>query len=336
MNPAIHSRTKFGRGIFTCCGFRPSTLVLMIMPVLVALLATRATAQLNKAYDDGYKPMLDLASNLKDLVDSDTKRGDFSAVRDLGDKYMNYLEKLTSAMEKVGDKFSDGDSQSWARDARSTTLSSAKEARRKAEELRARGDNKQDCKAEAIDLQQRLTDLSDQFKSCWKAHEERRQKLMDAYNTTRDKWWDATKDDRRPVDDLAKKAGDLRNKRNELQVRADEASKLFMKVQDQCDQTRAALHDVKVDEKNPDELNDRFKAWVAADDLLKKVTDAAVRADRELADADKAYGDAEADLQKAVDKYIRDEADGNDLYKLVLERHKRAYELAQEYKPFSW
>lgn len=302
---------------------------------MALLLCARTPAQLNQAYDNGYKPMLDLAGTLRDLADSSSRREDYAAAKDLGTNYASRLERVIAGMENLGRNFRDGDNESWGRSVRSTTLSTAKTARGCAEELRARGDNRQDFQAQAKNLQRALTDLSDAMKSCWRAHEERLAELRDRYESTRAKWWDATKEDRRPVDDMGKRMVAAREKCNELTQRSTNAGRLYMQAQDQCDKARAELFNSGRD-RTPDEVRRRYEEWKAAEDLVKRVAAAAASAEKDAADATRAYADAYNEWQKASDNYTKEAVEGDTLYQLVLQRHARLFELAQEYKQFSF
>jgi hypothetical protein len=324
-----------GRHAGAICRYRCRAVPVVLVPLLLAFLAVPARAQLNMAYDEGYKPMLSLAGRLQELIDQDAKRFDFDGVRDLGGKYVEYLDKVIAGMDAVGRNMKDGTNQSWAADARSATLSSAKEARAKADALRAKGDQKADSKGQAIDLQRALTDLSDKFKVSWQSHEAWRQKMIDSYTSALQKWKDTSKDDRKYVDDLGAKAEAARLKFNEADAKARKATEVYNAAQDQSDRARSDLYNMDFG-KNPDEDQQRYDAWVKAEDMVKQVNEITKKADQDAADAARAYREARAEWQKAADEFDKKALEEKDLYKIVLGLHARAFEVAQEYKPFSW
>lgn len=305
------------------------------LAMALALFACALPAQLNQAYDNGYKPMLDLAGTLRDLADSSSRREDYSAAKDLGANYVSRLERVIAGLENLGRNFRDGDNESWGRSARSTSLSAAKTARSLADELRAKGDNRQDFQGQAKNLQRALTDLSDAMKACWRAHEERLAEARDLYESTRSKWWDATKEDRRPVDDMGKRVVAAREKCNDLNSRSANAGRIYLQAQDQCDKARSELFNSGRD-RSPDEVRRRYDEWKTAEDLVKRVAAAAASAEKDAADATRSYNDSYNEWQKAMDNYTKEAAEGDLLYQLVLQRHARLFELAQEYKPFSF
>ena len=82
------------------------------------LAAAPAHAQFNRAYDEGYRPMLDVASALKDLADSAEKRAAYSAVKDLANRYIERLDRIIAAFDvslSSSGKLKEGDNQSWIR-----------------------------------------------------------------------------------------------------------------------------------------------------------------------------------------------------------------------------
>jgi len=302
--------------------------------LLIAFASRSVSAQLNIAYTEGYRPMLDLAGSLKDLADSDTKRQDFTGVSSVGSKYSSQLDRLIAGLDGIGRSMKDGSNLTWAADVRSRPLAAARAAKAKAEAVKKQGDDKADCRAQVIDLQAAIATLSDEFRACNRAHEDRRRELLDGFDVVRAKWWDATKADRRPSDDLGQRAASLRDKRNEAQTRAGAAGKLYLAAQDQCDRARADLFAADK-ERTPDEVKARYEAWGKAEDLVKRVAAAAVAADKEAADAGRSHLEAEQAWQQALETYTKEAVEGDGLYKIVLERHLKAYELSQEYKPIS-
>lgn len=315
--------------------FSTAAVELLVAMLALMLPTARALGQFNQAYNDGYKPMLGLAGSLKDLIDSDTKRQDFDAVRALGTNYVKYLDATVTGLQAIGSKMKDSDSESWARATRSAPVIAAQKAKAKAEALQAKGDKKGDCKAEALDLMAALAEVSDTFKECWKAHEARRQELMDRYNVAREKWWNATKEDRRPVDEKGQKAASLREASVKAQATAERAQRGYLTAQDECDKARSELYKAE-GTRTPDEVKQRYEAWCKAEDMVKRLAAAVTAADKEAAEAAKAHIEAENDFQKAAETYIKEAVEGDELYKIVLGYHAKAYDINQEYKAFSW
>jgi chromosome segregation ATPase len=308
-----------------------------IVPLLL-LFATPARAQLNKAYDDGYRPMLDLASQLKDLADSAEKRAAYSSVKDLANRFKDKLDIILNAFEyslSSSGKLKDGDNISWFRATISPTQASTRAAKTRAERLYAKADAGSDSKAEVIDLQVALTDLSDTFKKCWQEHNDRLQKLRDIYVSTLERFKDSTRDARRPINDLGARVNDARDRLNDLTARARDAGRVYIDAQDQVDRARADLFNADVT-RTPDEVKAKYDAWTRADDLAKKVELLLVDADTKAADAQRTFSDALAAWEKAMAEFDKKEADSNLLYALVLDRHKKMFEMGQEYRPFSW
>lgn len=313
----------------------PASFFRGLIPLAAMLATTPAGAQFNRAYDEGYKPMLGLAGSLKELAEVDAKRFDFGAVRDVGANYVEKLERMIAALDNAGKNFKDGDNKTWMSAAISPVNVAAKAARDKAVSLRKKGEDKQDCRGDAINLQRALTDLSDEFQKCWKAHEARRQDLIDRYVSARERWWNMTKDDRKPLDDLAKKAASLREKRNELQSKAEAAGRLYLTAQDQCDKARAELFNTEK-ERSPDEVRQRYENWKKAEDLVKRIAEALASADRDAADAVKSHNEAEAEFQKATEAYMKKAVESDQMYFVVMGYHVKMFDITQEYKPFSW
>ncbi len=304
--------------------------------VLVVFLGTApAAGQLNTAYTEGYKPMLELAGPLREMEGSAVKRADFSAVKSLASNYISRLDRVIAGMENVGRNFKDGDNEGWGRATRSATLAQAKVAKGKAEQMRARADNSLDSQAQVIELQKSLTDLSDEFKKCWELHERRLRETDDNFRSVFQRWFDATKDDRRPLDELAKKAGERRDRANEVRKRADELSNAFSNALDLSDRARTEMlrNDPKL---TPDEVRAKYEAWKKTDDLVLAMGKAVKTMDEALDAAEKAYDEARNEHVRAVENYQRETAEGDQLYQIVRSRHQRAYEMHQEYKSFSW
>ena len=286
------------------CARLPFAQFLGVTLLFVFFVPDIARAQLNDAYNDGYKPMLDLASDLQKLVETESRRGEHAAVKELADKYIQRLDRIIAAAGNIGVRFKDGDNDSWARAARSATFALAKEARSRAEAIRSQADNKLDCLAQVRRLQETLAQLSDEFKKCWRAHEDRLRDLTDRYNSTRQRWWDETKEDRRPIDDMSKKVEALREKRNDLQAKSDAAGKLYLNAQDQCDKARGELFRTGID-RSPDEVNRRYEEWKKAEDLVKRVAELAVNAEKDAADAARAYSERYNEWKRASDEYLK-------------------------------
>lgn len=310
----------------------------LLSSIACLLAAAPAHAQFNRAYDEGYRPMLDLASALKDLADSAEKRAAYSAVKDLANRYIERLDRIIAAFDvslSSSGKLKEGDNQSWIRMVLSPPMTSTRAAKTRAERLRAKADASQDSRAEVIELQAALTTLSDDFKKCWQEHQTRWQTLQDMYSSTLIRFQESTRDQRRPVNDLGARVNETRDRLNDLSARAREAGRIYLEAQDACDRARGELFTADL-RRTPEEARAKFDNWVKTDEFVKRVNLALVDANKAVDDAQRAYRDALTAWERALADFDRREADSNILYVLVLERHRRAYEMFQEYRPFSW
>lgn len=312
---------------------------LFTLVLLACLLgAAPASAQLNRAYDEGYKPMLELDRYLAELADSAEKRAAYSAVKDLANRYIDRLDRIYAAFEtSIGSsgKLKEGDNQSWIRMVASPAMAATREAKGRAEKLRARAEASQDSRAEVIEFRIALTNLTDALKRCWQEHQDRWQRLQDDYHGTLYRFNDSVRDTRRPVNDLGAKTGETFARLTEVTARSREASRIYMEALDIADRLRGELYGADI-RRTPEEWKAKLDAWVKADEIVRNVNAALVTANKAVDDAQRAHREAVTNWERALAEFDRKEAESNLLYTLVLQRHRRAWEMAQEYRPFSW
>jgi hypothetical protein len=214
-------------------------------------------------------------------------------------------------------------------------VAAAEKVKKHADLVCSKGEAQQDCKGDALNLQEAMKELDTEMKKSHRMHEEHSRKVNDVYISMRDRWWNASKDDRKPLDELAKKAASLRDKRNELQTKANQATKLYLSAQDECDKARSELY--RQDKsRSPDEVKSRYEAWSKAEDLVKRVAAASAQVSKEDAEVAKAHIEAENELAKAQETYTKEAAEADEPFKIVLQMHAQAFEFNQEYNPFSW
>ena len=330
-------------GIRTPAVGRPSdtpSAITRLLPVLavvasVFLDAGTAHAQLNKAYDDYYKPMQEYGSTLKRFADSDDSRREYDAVKSLSEKYVDRLERMADPVNSIGSRFADSQNRDWAGNVSRRTLSSIAKAKDKADAVRRKADSKSDAKSEIADLQQALTDLSDNFKDLWKSHEERRQKLIDETIAAREKWLNATKDDRKPLDEAQRLWGAAREREVAVTGKRNDAMRAYLSAIDANDRARSALFSGGT--VTPDELKSRREAYSKSFDSMLAAKKSAMQLETEIAESGKVVQSALADVQKAWDAYEKQFRSGDSILATdLMAAHQRAAEFAAEYKQFSW
>lgn len=293
-----------------------------------------ARAQLNFAYTEGYKPLLDLRSPLEGMLGDEARRGDYSAVKELATKYHNALSQLIGGAGNIGRFLKDSDNSSWAAAARNELLGAAQRARQTVELLRSNADSQTSCLGPLQSLQGRMKELDDRFKECWNLHERRRRELDDAYGVIRQKWWDMTREDRRPLDEQGKKVDALRTKYRELQKVSEAALNGYYQALAVSERALRELNDMTV-ESSPDDYQRRYDAWKRAEELTRNLNVAAREREQVAEAADREYDEAYRDLNRAMEQYVKEVAESDEVYKLVLQRHQKRFEFYQEYKPFS-
>jgi hypothetical protein len=294
-----------------------------------------AFAQFNAAYDTGYKPMLESADKLKGLIDSAEKREDYGAVKDLGAAYLDKLDRVIAGLENAGKKYKDSSNASFESSSNSASLAAARDARKKAEQLRDRGDNKQNCKAEAIDLRARLDDLDKEMNKCWKDHEDYFTKVREAYFTSRQNWQDSVKDEFNSLDDLSKTYYDALAKLKDKQSRAEKAGDAIKDAENQVKKANEDLVGAALT-KTPDEIKTIEENRLKAANLVSEINDIWAKANAEADEAEKAYDTAWAALKRANEDFKKKTTEDDDRYKVVFGLFQKQWEFAQEYKPFSW
>jgi hypothetical protein len=302
---------------------------------MLLAISGRAFGQFNAAYDNGYKPMQELNDKLKGLMESAEKREDFSGVKDIGAAYMDRLDKIINSLENAGKNYKDGSNVTFEKSSNSATLAAAREARRKAEQLRDRGDKQQNCRAEAIDLRARLDELDKEMQKCWKDHEEYFQKVRDAYVSARSRWEESVKDEFKALDDLSKTYYETLNTLRDRQARADKAGQAIRDAEEQVKKYNAELVGAAFT-KTPDEIKNIQVARLKAANVVQQVNELWAKANEEADAAQKAYNDAWSALKKANEDFKKKTVEDDDNYKIVFGYFQKQWEVAQEYKPFSW
>jgi hypothetical protein len=312
---------------------RPRTVLAGALFALVALSGV-ARAQLNFGYTEGYKPLQDLRSPLEGMLGDENKRGDYAAVRELATKYHNCLSQLIGGVGNIGRSLKDSDNSSWAAAARNEVLGAADRARQAVELLKSYAENQKGCLGPLQSLQGKLKELDDKFKDCWQQHERRRRELDDGYNVIRQRWWDMTKEDRRPLDEQARRVDALRTKFRELQKVSEAALSGYYQALAVSERALKDLNEMSVD-RSPDEYERRYGEWKKAEELTRNLNTVAREREQVAEAADREYDDAYRELNRAMEQYVKEVAESDEVYKLVLDRHRKRFEFYQEYKPFS-
>jgi len=302
----------------------------LVTALAVACLAGSAPAQLNRAHDDGYKTLLDLSGKLNDCVNNAEARVKFDDVKSLADNYYRGLDKMMGYVENIGRNFKDGLNSDWARSVRSPLLDKIKDARTKAENLKNKASNKQDCNDDVRALAAALSQLSDAYKTCVQSHNERLKRVLEDYSAVQNVWFDLTKDDRRQIEEAEIKYRQAVEKRKEMLEKLLRAQEAFTKILEEDEKIRKAFQEAK--DKDPDQAERLRSNHKTSRELVKRVGNLVNEMEKEVKNLASNVLDRHAEMIVAIETYEKEALQSdNTLVKEVLPRQVRMTEMKAEY-----
>jgi hypothetical protein len=295
------------------------------------LLCSRASwAQLNKAHDECYRPMMDLSGKLNDCVNNAESRAKYDDVKSLAENYQSRLERMISYEESLGKEFKDSLNRDWANNMRRNLLDSTKLARERAESLKKKAGDKQDCAVEVKALAESLAKLSDSYKTTVTAHNDWLKKVLDDYTAVQNTWYDATKDDRKQIDESQIKYLQAVEKRKSMLEKQAKASEAFQKILEDDQKFRQTFQEAK--DKRTDDVEKAQAAYKASRELVKRVGALLNEMEKEVKSLENEVLDRHAELMVALETYEKEAVQSDTtLTKEVLPRYNRMQEMKAEY-----
>jgi hypothetical protein len=297
---------------------------------LACVTAFGARGDIPNTWSTGYRPAMELGDYLKEFVGSAEKRENYDAVKALGDKYVEKLNLVTAGIESAGKDIADGDVRDKIQVALSAGKQAAARCRDRAEKFRDKGANKQNCLADAIELQKEMEQFSKDMDKGWQELKEYGAVLDERFQSSQGRWEDLAKSVSKDVEDLGRRANEAREKAKDQRAKANEYARIAQGAREQADKLRAELfsRDAKL---APSDVESKFDTYTKTAELVARAFAAQTDAEKTAADTDRQYADAQAAFQKAADEFLKKEGELNDLFKQVILHRKRLAYFRKEY-----
>jgi DNA repair exonuclease SbcCD ATPase subunit len=274
--------------------------------------------------------MLDLSSKLNDCVNNAEARAKFDDVKSMAENYQSRLEKMVSYEESIGKEFKDGLNRDWANTMRGQLMDKTKVAKDRAEALKRKASDKQDCAAESKALAESLAQLTDAYKSVVSGHNDRLKRVLDDYSSVQNTWFENTKDDRKQIDESEIKYRQAVEKRKAMLEKQQKAAEAFDKILEEDQKIREQFQNTK--EKTVDEVTKLEESYKKSRELVKRVGALVNEMEKEVKSLESEVLDRHAELMVALETYEKEAVQSDDtLTKEVLPRFVRMQEMKTEY-----